>query len=114
MISLDTFLKILPWLATGLLLFGGGLLGWKIGIPAAKIASLEQRIKLLEYQLREAHDRAKLAEESATALGTKLDALTSELATANRQVRALLDTIELKAKLGHLADIYQPERNPAA
>ncbi len=78
-------------------------------MPAVKIGALEQRIKLLGYQLREAVDRAKLAEDLSEDLSRKLTQAIAELGVANRSIRSLLDTIELKQKLAELADTLQPK-----
>ncbi len=108
MITLDTLLKIIPWAISMLVLAGSGLLGWKIGVPGAKIAQLEQRIKLFELKLRQSDDRAKTAEALAKELSKKMDMVLRENDLLHKQVRSVLDTIELKTKLNNLADQLQP------
>lgn len=89
-------LNLIPWLFSGILLLGGAFLAWRVGMPAVKIAALEQHIKLIELQQKTAIERAELAEARSTRLGEQLAGATEALKEANMRIASLLTVIELK------------------
>lgn len=91
-----SIVTLVPWLFSGLLVLVGGFLAWKVGIPAVKMAAMEQHIKLISLQQRTAMERAEFAEQRATQMGEQLAAATAELKTANMRIASLLTVIELK------------------
>jgi hypothetical protein len=98
MTGMEAFFQVIPWLFAGLVVLAGGLLAWKVGVPAVQIASLKQHITLMELQLKTAIERAELAEGKSLRYSEQLAASTSELKTANMQIAQLLSVFVLKTE----------------